>query len=161
MQNYDWLKAFEMSPCPSQKWRQGVLQGKAALCSLCPAHWWQTQEAVTLRVNKVQNTQCALLVCVSRCQQPLSSAFPRACLSWLHGYLWILEGVFRSKIGLVLIYLDFMFSQPTLHFQNLHRRIDLIQEVSGSLLEVVPPSGLTTWGHPDKECFILAQRLGA
>lgn len=51
-----------------------------------------------------------------------------------------------------------MFSQPTLHFQNLHRRIDLIQEVSGSLLEVVPLPGLTTRGHPDKECFILAQK---
>lgn len=65
-----------------------------------------------------EHAVCLTGVCFLSTKLSLSSAFPFACLSWLCGYLWILEGIFRSKLGLVLIYLDLMFSQLQLHFSK-------------------------------------------
>lgn len=94
----------------------------------------------------IEHPMCLPGVCFLSAKPSLSSAFPCACLSLLHGYLCKLGGVFRSKLVLVLI-LIWCFPKSSCIFQNPQRRVDLNQEVSGSLLEL------------DQHCLRIALRV--
>lgn len=106
------------------------------LCVPCVLHSGDRRSSCHFESKQgTEHPMCLAGICFLSAKPSLSSAFPCACLSWLHRCLCKLGGVFRSKLVLVLI-LIWRFPKSSRIFQNPLRRVDLNQKVSGSLLEL-------------------------